>query len=73
MQIWRLLKYQDAPPALKDFQDFIFTPMSVSDAVETSIIPKLYSFPCILMMSVIFLQFTETSSNLAAAQAAETN
>ena len=48
MQIWRLLKYQDVPPALKGFQDFVFTPM-------------------------ILLQFTETSSNLAAAQAAETS
>ena len=37
MQIWHLLKYQDVPPALKGFQDFVFTPMSVSDAVETSI------------------------------------
>ena len=30
-------------------------------------------FPRILMMSVILLQFTETSSNLAAAQAAKTS
>ena len=38
MQIW---KYQDVPPTLKGFQDFVFTPMSVSDTDNH--IPKLYS------------------------------
>ena len=28
---------QGVPPALKGFEDFAFTPMSVSDTVETSI------------------------------------
>ena len=32
MQIWRLLKYQDVPPALKGFQDFVAPYTSLLDS-----------------------------------------